>query len=276
MFWPSPSSSWKAGTKIPWSRLLFYYYGTKKALVKHYPSPIGFRIIEPFGGAAAYSVHHLMRDVRFSAVVYEKDPRVVALWTRLLGMSPEEIRAIPCPGVGDKTSDYFVMVAATGNAINKSRRMTVTPRMPRIVEIMKRQVADKVLRLSGRIEVINADYREAFPTAKTDTVFIDPPYSPNNRPAEGSLHGGGKGYAKGCCSGDLDYQEIAEFARNAEGGVIACDYHDATWLPFGRLKRVTDSQKKSYAEGVWLKNIGGLSGPIFDLFGPSSTGPLEL
>jgi hypothetical protein len=235
---------------------MFYYYGAKKQLAQRYPNPAGSLIVEPFGGSAAYACYHLRRDENLTAVVIEKDSRVVDLWKKLLGMTPDEIRKYPTPVAGDKTSDYFVMVCATGNAINKCKRMTITERMPRIFDIMKCKVAETVEKAGNRITVINGDYTDA---EKFDgdgvTFFVDPPYAPNNRPAKGSVYGGGKGYAKGCCSESIDYMKVANFCKTRTGSVIACDYSDAYWLPFSLLKESTDSLKAKFNEGIWSKGF---------------------
>ena len=76
---------------------MFYYYGAKKQLAKSYPAPIGTLIVEPFGGSAAYACHHLRMNGDLTAIVLEKDHRVVALWHRLLSMSPDDIRDYPTP-----------------------------------------------------------------------------------------------------------------------------------------------------------------------------------
>ena len=233
---------------------MFYYYGAKKALAAYYPNPRGNRIIEPFGGSAAYSVYHMIRDNSISAVVIEKDIRVVELWNRLLSIGINGVKSVQCPPIGEKTTDYFVMVSATGNAVNKCKSMTVTKRMPRIFEIMKKQVCIALPIISDRIKVINGNYTESLSMIESnDTVFVDAPYAPNARGSTGSVYGGGKGYAKGCDSDSLNYFELANYvlecARKAH--VIVCDYSDADWLSFQVLKKTTDSQKKGYQEGIW-------------------------
>lgn len=36
---------------------MFYYYGRKKQIAKHYPAPNFEAIVEPFAGSASYSLH---------------------------------------------------------------------------------------------------------------------------------------------------------------------------------------------------------------------------
>jgi len=235
---------------------MFYYYGAKKQLAKWYPSPIGNVIVEPFGGSAAYACFHLQRNKDLTAIIIEKDARVISLWQKLLAMTPDEIREYPTPEEGCKVTDYFVMVCATGNAINKCKSMTVTPRMPRIFDIMKSKVADTIEMAGDRITVVEGDYTKSCEFDGSEvTFFVDPPYAPNNRPSKGSVYGGGKGYAKGCCSESINYPEVASFCRARKGAVIACDYADASWMPFELLKSSTDSLKKKFNEGIWSRGF---------------------
>lgn len=174
---------------------MFYYYGGKKRIASKYPKPSRKIVVEPFAGAAGYSVFHLMKNNILEAHLYEKDPRVVELWNRLLSLSSEEVLSIKTPNVGDKTSDFFFMTAATGNAVAKCKTMTVTERMPRVIEIMKGQIAEALPFVRGRIKIFEKDYSEA---PNTDsTWFIDPPYQLQKSDKESkTIFSKGRGYAK--------------------------------------------------------------------------------
>lgn len=55
----------------------FSYYGGKSKLASLYPPPRGSRIVEPFGGSAAYALRHAEgRQVWIN----EKDPHIFAVW----------------------------------------------------------------------------------------------------------------------------------------------------------------------------------------------------
>jgi len=43
---------------------MFYYYGRKKQIAKHYPFPNFKAIVEPFAGSAAYSLDLLRKSDR--------------------------------------------------------------------------------------------------------------------------------------------------------------------------------------------------------------------
>ncbi len=56
---------------------MFYYYGRKKQIVRYYPVPNYNVIVEPFAGAAAYSMHHNSTVNR--VVLVEKDAQVAGV-----------------------------------------------------------------------------------------------------------------------------------------------------------------------------------------------------
>jgi len=243
---------------------MFYYYGSKKIMAKHYPSPIGDRIIEPFAGSASYAVYWLCRSDKYRAVLIEKDKRVVDLWNRLLSMTQSDIMKLRCPRIGDKTSDYLIMVTATGNAINRCKSMTVTSRMPRIFEIMKGKIAEMLPMVKGRIEIVHGEYSQVDEVIKPrDTIFVDPPYAPNDRTADGSIYGGGNGYCNGCNSSDLDYEHLREkiLSWSEIAGVVVCEYYNANWMDFRLLGNNNDSQKRGFKEGIWTNIDRDFSSP---------------
>lgn len=233
---------------------MFYYYGGKARIAGRYPAPEYPTVIEPFAGAAGYSMHHLRKGNIERAILIEKDPRVVELWQRLLSMTPEEVLAIPIPDVGSETSDFFYMTTATSNGVAVSRRMTVTKRMPELVEMMRRRVAGLLPFVQGRVEVIHGDYRQV--DAEEATWFIDPPYQPhidkatsaNTRCAQGL------GYAKGCDASCLDFTSLARWCRNRPGQVLVVEQEGADWLPFVRvLAGGYDSQGRRKPEVLWTR-----------------------
>lgn len=68
------------------------YYGGKWRSAPRYPPPLHRTIVEPFAGAAGYSLRYPERDV----VLVEKYVVVADIWRYLIGADPAEIRAISC------------------------------------------------------------------------------------------------------------------------------------------------------------------------------------
>ena len=235
---------------------MFYYYGGKARIAGRYPAPLYRTVIEPFAGAAGYSMHHLRKGNIDRAILIEKDPRVFELWRRLLAMTPEDVLNIPIPKAGDETADFFYMTTATSNGVAVSRRMTVTKRMPELVEMMRRRVAGLLPFAQGHVEVIHGDYRDA-PDVEA-TWFIDPPYQPHPDKATSSkTHcAQGLGYAPGCDASCLDFPSLGEWARTRRGQALVVEQEGADWLPFVRvLAGGYDSQGRRKPEVLWTQSV---------------------
>jgi hypothetical protein len=72
-------------------RPFFTYFGGKWRAAPRYPAPAFDRIVEPFAGAAGYSLRYPERRV----MVNDLDPAVSGLWRYLIAVSPEEILRLP-------------------------------------------------------------------------------------------------------------------------------------------------------------------------------------
>jgi len=208
---------------------MFYYFGSKARIAKYYPQPLSEVVVEPFAGSAGYSCLHRTKNV----ILVERDPRVVDLWRRLVGMSTDEILNIPPPTVGVPSSDLLVMLRAASEHSLTSRYITVTERMASRWPHLLRRVAEMVPNIQ-HWEIIEGDYTDA-PDIKA-TWFIDPPYQNIER-----------GYAYR----DIDYGELAMWCRSRKGQVIVCEQAGASWLPFNRLRDIRTTNRSLKTEVVW-------------------------
>lgn len=231
---------------------MFYYYGGKRMSAKKYPAPVHDVVVEPFAGAAGYAINHLVQGSIDRAILIEKDPRVVELWDRLLGMTPDEVLAIEVPEVGSKTSDFLIMTSATSNAVARCRQMTVTSRMPKIVETMLRRIAEFLPHVVGKVDVICGDYRDA-PDIEA-TWFIDPPYQPHldKKTSTKTVFPQGMGYSRECSADRIDYAALGEWSMTRKGQVVVVEQEGADWMPFTPLFDAHDSQGKKKREVVWV------------------------
>lgn len=201
---------------------MFYYYGRKKQIARYYPEPAYKTIVEPFAGAAAYSLYgdRWQRKV----ILIEKDPRVAEIWQWLIdAATPEAIMALPELKVGEKSSEFLHIIHAAKKMAFKYKTIKVTPVLERNWEISKRVMAANLHKIK-HWKIICGDYREAPDIVAT--WFIDPPYKSD--PGMGYDHG----------SDALDYNELASWALSRRGEVIFCEGEYGDYLPFKPLLKL--------------------------------------
>ena len=204
---------------------MFYYYGRKKQIARHYPEPAYDTIVEPFAGAAAYALYgdRWQREV----LLIERDPRVAEIWQWLVETAmPDAIRALPELKVGEKSSEFLHIIHAVTKMAFKYKTIKVTPVLERNWEISKRVMAANLHKVK-HWRIVCGDYTEA-PDIDA-TWFIDPPYKSHP----------GTGYDYG--SGTLDYKPseraaIQLFAGAQRGGLKCVSGVCRLFPPFEGLK----------------------------------------
>ena len=67
------------------------YYGSKFRSGPRYPEPEHGTIVEPFAGAAGYSLRYPDRRV----ILIERDPRLAGIWRFLIRSRPSDVLALP-------------------------------------------------------------------------------------------------------------------------------------------------------------------------------------
>jgi 16S rRNA G966 N2-methylase RsmD len=198
---------------------LFYYYGRKKQIARHYDSPAYDLIIEPFAGAASYALYgsNWTRNV----ILIERDQRVAEIWRWLIESASEaSIKALPDLRVGERSTEFLHIVHAVTKMAFKYKRIKVTPVLERNWEISKRVMAASVHKVK-HWKIIEGDYSLA-PDVEA-TWFIDPPYK--SAPGDGYAHG----------SSALDYFGLARWIKSRRGQVISCEGEFGDYLPFTPL-----------------------------------------
>ncbi len=198
---------------------MFYYYGRKKQIARHYPKPQFESIVEPFAGAASYSLFgkNWMRSV----TLIEKDAKVAEIWRWLIEeATPGKILALPDLKVGEKSSEFLHIIHAATKMAFKYKTIKVTPVLERNWEISKRVMAENVHKVK-HWELLLGDFQLA-PNIEA-TWFIDPPYK--DAP--------GDGYAFG--SSQMNYEALSEWTMARKGQVISCEGEFGDYLPFTNL-----------------------------------------
>lgn len=76
---------------MPKLKPFFTYFGGKYRAAPKYPAPTHDMVIEPFAGAAGYSVRHFQKRV----ILLDRNPVIVELWRYLVGATASDIHSLP-------------------------------------------------------------------------------------------------------------------------------------------------------------------------------------
>lgn len=235
----------RAGLKPFWR-----YYGGKwrAAGDTAYPQPLHDTIIEPFAGAAGYS---LRWGAEKSVILVEKYPTIAAIWRWLISADPVEILSIPEVDSVDALPEWVPqaarwLVGFTMNSAAATPRRTLSSGRRALrakhrqyegwTKAMRQRVAEQVPQIR-HWQVIEGDYTES-PDVEA-TWFVDPPYQV-----------AGRHYVHGCRG--IDYAALAAWCRARRGQPIVCEQAGATWLPFRDIGAFhAGPNSRSSREAVW-------------------------
>jgi hypothetical protein len=232
-------------------RPFFCYYGGKwRDTPRLYPAPEHRTIVEPFAGAAGYSLRYPDRDV----VLCEIDPILASLWRYLTRVTAAEILAIPDVANDQTVDDLNICQEArwlVGFWLNKGApgprrspsawmRSGIRPGSywgPEVRSILAKQVEH-----IRHWQIRHGDYREVSPLGRA-TWFIDPPYQL-----------AGQHYRHGAAG--IDFPALGQWCLAREGQVIVCENEGADWLPFstcaGSKQTPGANRPGRRREAVWL------------------------
>ncbi len=225
---------------------MWSYYGSKCKISKLYPKPKYDLIIEPFAGAAWYSVLYRTKNIFLN----EKYKVIYDIWDWLINEAYPELILNNSNFYNEQDIRDIVNISKPhkdliGFCINRG---SVSPR--NIVQKWSCQVSSKpnwasttnyqLKRIAKFLPEIKhwkvqyGDYKE-LPNVEA-TWFIDPPYQ-----------NGGEYYIEN----DIDYFDLAEWCKNRKGQVIVCENSKADWLEFKPLINILGQRQKSI-ESIWL------------------------
>lgn len=220
--------------------VFFSYFGGKFMRAPHYPAPLHDTIVEPFAGAAGYSVRHYERKI----ILVDSSPYVCGVWRYLIGVSSADILALPLMQPGDDVADLPICQEAKwllgfwinqGSSVPKrtmggrasNRKFGTWGEQPRA-------------RLAAQVDfirhwkIIEGDYTQAPDIAAT--WFLDPPYV-----------GQGKQYPHSV----TDFAALAAWSKARRGQVMVCESLGADWLPFEPITTVAGASHRITTEVLW-------------------------
>jgi site-specific DNA-adenine methylase len=221
---------------------LFPFYGSKWRDARRYPPPHNGVVVEPFAGAAGYSLWYMPERV----FLYDVDPIIVGVWHYLINVSAREILALPDLEVGESVDSLSIPQEARwligfwlnrGSAQPKKTKTAYSARTERSQLIWSARARERIASQVHRVNnwsVLQRSYEDV--PLRDATWFIDPPYV--NK---------GKYYR----FRDVNYSHLATWVRERGGQVIVCEQADAEWLPFAPLASIKSSRGRS-EEVVWL------------------------
>lgn len=221
---------------------MWTYYGTKKKIAKYYPKPKYDKIIEPFCGAAQYSLYddNWKKDV----LLIDKYDVICGIWDYLISekTTSERILSLPKMEKGDKIDDLKDICQEEkwliGFCINSASAMPKkTTALFNSWDRNKQFIADNLYKVKHwnikQGEYYDIDNEEC-------TWFIDPPYQY-----------GGKYYRHS--NKNIDYDNLAKWCKERKGQTIVCENTKGNWLDFKPLVELNGQLHKTI-EAIWIND----------------------
>lgn len=241
-------------------RPFWNYYGGKSKNSDFYPAPDYDTIVEPFCGAAGYSIRYYRKRV----ILFDMHPKVAATWEYLINTPSEEIRKLPIvTNVADlptwvpEGARYLIGFNMNTGIAEPANRLSKVHRENRELKDYEsgwgephRELCAWQADLIRHWKITQGDYTIA-PDVEA-TWFIDPPYA-NSSGRQYRFH-------------DVDYPALGEWCRARKGQVMVCENEGATWLPFDRwltakpsINKGAQMKEQRSREAMWTNH------PEFDV-----------
>jgi hypothetical protein len=222
---------------------MFGYYGSKSNVAKYYSEPKLDTIVEPFCGAAWYSLYGDRWKKR--VILIDKYDVIIRIWKYLQRVSPEEILAFPRLVWGESTDDYQypcieakwlhgMLITASPSQPKKKASYWKTEIRPNTQNYKLQFIADNLYKIRHWEVLIGEYYCLGDIEA---TWYIDPPYQ-----------FGGQYYRYG--NRGFDYGRLAGWSKSRMGQAIVCENTKADWMDFTPLVK-NHGSKKNTIEAVW-------------------------
>lgn len=223
-------------------RPFFSYFGSKWRLAPRYPSPVCNTVVEPFAGSASYALLHHDRQV----ILIDRYPAICALWRYLIGVTENEVRALPLLSPGEaipsslpEESRMLIGFWSSKGTVRPGQTMHGNPNAVKLGcwgPSIRERIASQ-LRHIRHWTVIDGGYTDA-PDIEA-TWFIDPPYQCD----------AGRRYVHS----DIDFADLGGWCSKRRGLAIACEMEGADWLPFQPFAATRGTRRNSQ-EVLWTNN----------------------
>ena len=218
--------------------MIFSFYGGKSKIIDKYPPSKHSKIVEPFCGAANYSLKYFDREI----YLYDKYEVIVNLWKYLIQAKSEDILKLPILKSGENVDNYSQLIKEEKYLIgfNINQGSACPKKTAKLYngwnENKRKRIAEDLCKIRHwKVEL--KDYRDIENVEAC--YFIDPPYE-----------FGGEYYHSSVNNKHIDYNELGEWIKLRKGQVICCENSKANWLPFVPLKEMY-GQKYKTTEVIW-------------------------
>lgn len=216
---------------------MWSYYGSKNRLSKYYPEPRHDIIIEPFAGAAYYSLRYFERNI----ILIDKNPDIISIWEYLQQCSINDIDSLPKLVKGDKikpsdfdcTGQYNLMRFLITQGSHHGSSL-VSPWGGLRLESNIKRIKKNLFKIKHWL-ILEGDYTSS--PNNLATWFIDPPYFI-----------GGHKYPYS--NKKINYGCLANWIKTRRGQVIACENTSASWMDFMPIKSQRGVQFTT-TEAIW-------------------------
>lgn len=215
---------------------MFSYYGTKKKLAKHYPTPQFDTIIEPFCGAAMYSLYE--NNWEKEVILYDKYDKIFLAWDYLINQATiSDILNLPDLVIGlhldsiDISDSEKALLGFYANPSSAVPKKTVSARGAKSWPRHKNYLLENLHKVK-HWKVYNESYDKIENIEAT--WFIDPPYQ-----------FGGQYYHSSASNKHINYEELSNWCLERNGQLIVCENSNADWLPFEPLAELKGQLHKT-------------------------------
>jgi hypothetical protein len=218
---------------------MWSYYGTKKKLAKYYPKPQYDTIIEPFCGAAQYSLFE--NNWEKNVYLIDKYQVIIDIWKYLINASPKDILSLPDLQEGDNVDDF--------SSLCKEEKMLIGFCINPASAQPKKTSRERSRWNKNKTEIANNLYKIKHWKVKCDeyynvkntkaTWFIDPPYQY-----------GGIYYRIN--NKNIDYNNLSTWCKERNGQIIVCENTKADWMDFKPLVKL-NGQLHETTESIYYK-----------------------